>query len=162
MRLSHEVVVLLDGKQTGEKFTAFLNISPPSDGPGPHYHEREDEWFYIVEGRVSFFLNRTWTDMFPGVSDAMRKYAVDDSYSSLQKQRAEADDIESKAAPRRPRNRPASFVKRGDDFVLASKVDLIEGEPLYWLRKRSFGVPEKIHPLRQGIDENQYSHLAVK
>jgi hypothetical protein len=39
-------VVLLDGKQTGEKFTAFL--SPPGGGPGPHYHEREDEWFYIV------------------------------------------------------------------------------------------------------------------
>jgi hypothetical protein len=25
----HAVVVLLDGKQTGKKFTAFLNISPP-------------------------------------------------------------------------------------------------------------------------------------
>jgi mannose-6-phosphate isomerase-like protein (cupin superfamily) len=50
----HAVVVLLDGKQTGEKFTACLNITPPGGGPGPHYHEREDEWFYIVEGRVSF------------------------------------------------------------------------------------------------------------
>jgi glyoxylate utilization-related uncharacterized protein len=60
------VVILLDGKQTGGKFTAFLNITPPDGGPGPHYHEREDEWFYIVEGRVSFFLNDTWTDMFPG------------------------------------------------------------------------------------------------
>ena len=39
----HPVVILLDGKQTGEKFTAFLNISPPGGGPGPHYHEREDE-----------------------------------------------------------------------------------------------------------------------
>jgi hypothetical protein len=29
-------VVLLDGKQTGEKFTAFLSISPPGGGPGPH------------------------------------------------------------------------------------------------------------------------------
>ena len=62
----HAVVVLLDGEQTGEKFTAFLNISPPGCGPGLHYHEREDEWFYIIEGRVSFFLNDTWTDMFPG------------------------------------------------------------------------------------------------
>jgi mannose-6-phosphate isomerase-like protein (cupin superfamily) len=32
---------------------------------GPHYHEGEDEWFYI-EGRVSFLINGTWTDMFPG------------------------------------------------------------------------------------------------
>ena len=59
----HAVVILLDGKQTGGKFTAFLNITPPGGGPGPHYHEHEDEWFYIVEGRVSFFLNDTWTDM---------------------------------------------------------------------------------------------------
>ena len=28
----HAVVALLDGKQTGEKFTAFLNISPPGGG----------------------------------------------------------------------------------------------------------------------------------
>ena len=62
----HAVVILLDGKQTGEKFTALLNVTPPGSGPGLHYHEREDEWFYIVEGRVSFFLNGTWTDMFPG------------------------------------------------------------------------------------------------
>ena len=62
----HAVVILLDGKQTGEKFTAFLNITPPA-GPGAaFYHEREDEWFYIFEGRVSFLLNNTWTDMFPG------------------------------------------------------------------------------------------------
>ena len=62
----HSVVILLDGKQTGETFTAFLNITPPGGGPGPHYHEREDEWFYIVEGRVSFLMNGTWTDLFPG------------------------------------------------------------------------------------------------
>jgi quercetin dioxygenase-like cupin family protein len=62
----HAVVILLDGKQTGEKFTAFLNVTPPGGGPGPHYHENEDEWFYIVEGKVSFLLNGTWTDMFPG------------------------------------------------------------------------------------------------
>jgi uncharacterized cupin superfamily protein len=41
------VVILLDGKQTDQKFTASLNISPPGGGPGPHHHEREDEWFYI-------------------------------------------------------------------------------------------------------------------
>ena len=59
-------VILLDGKQTGERFTAFLSISPPGGGPGPHYHEREDEWFYIVEGRVNFFLDGTWTELSPG------------------------------------------------------------------------------------------------
>ena len=62
----HAIAVLLDGEQTGGKFTAFLNMTPPGSGPGPHYHEREDEWFYVVEGRVSFLMNGTWTDLFPG------------------------------------------------------------------------------------------------
>ena len=59
-------VILLDGKQTGERFTALLSISPPGGGPGPHYHDHEDEWFYIVEGQVDFFLNGTWTALSPG------------------------------------------------------------------------------------------------
>ena len=47
----HAIVVLLDGKQTGGKFTTFLNMTPPGGGPGPHYHEREDEWLYIIASR---------------------------------------------------------------------------------------------------------------
>jgi mannose-6-phosphate isomerase-like protein (cupin superfamily) len=65
-RGTHSVAILLDGKQTGEKFATVLVTSPPDGGPGPHYHDREDEWFYIVEGRVSFFMNGTWTDLSPG------------------------------------------------------------------------------------------------
>jgi Cupin domain len=52
-RGAHSIAILLDGKQTGEKFTTLLVTSPPGGGPGPHYHDREDEWFYIVQGRVS-------------------------------------------------------------------------------------------------------------
>jgi hypothetical protein len=76
------------------------------------------------------------------LSDALRKYEVrnDDCYSeAIQRQREEADDIESKPAPRRPR----AFVKRGNNFVPASKTDVIPGESLYWHRKRSMGVEEK-------------------
>jgi mannose-6-phosphate isomerase-like protein (cupin superfamily) len=64
----HAIAVPLDGEQTGGKFTAFLNMTPPGGGPGPHYHEREDEWFYVVEGRVSFLMNGTWTDLFPAIA----------------------------------------------------------------------------------------------
>jgi hypothetical protein len=41
-RGAHSVVILLDGKQTGEKFTTLLLISPPGAAPGSHYHDRED------------------------------------------------------------------------------------------------------------------------
>ena len=50
----HTVIVLLDGEQTGEKFTAFLNISPPGCGPGPHYHDREDEGSISSKARSVF------------------------------------------------------------------------------------------------------------
>jgi hypothetical protein len=36
----HAVIILLDGKQTGEKFTAFLNVTPAGGGPGPHYQPK--------------------------------------------------------------------------------------------------------------------------
>ena len=38
-------------------------IVPPS---AVAYRDREDEWFYVVEGQVSFLINGTWTGMFPG------------------------------------------------------------------------------------------------
>jgi hypothetical protein len=36
-----------------------------------------------------------------------------------------------------------SYVRRGSKFVPASAVELVEGEKLYWFRKRKFGQPEK-------------------
>jgi quercetin dioxygenase-like cupin family protein len=61
-----EVTVLLNGSQTGGRLTAFLERTPPGGGPPPHWHEREDEWFYVLEGCVSFFANNAWTDAHPG------------------------------------------------------------------------------------------------
>ena len=61
-----EVIVLLDGTQTGGRFTAFIEITPPGGGPPPHWHEREHEWFYVIEGRVSFLIDGRWADANPG------------------------------------------------------------------------------------------------
>ena len=36
-RGAHSVVIVLNGKQSGEKFTILLLISPPGGAPGPHY-----------------------------------------------------------------------------------------------------------------------------
>lgn len=61
-----EVTVLLSGSQTGGRFTAFLETTPPGGGPPPHFHEREHEWFYVLEGCVSFCAEGKWTDAHPG------------------------------------------------------------------------------------------------
>lgn len=62
-----EVTVLLSGAQTGGAFAMMQIVTPPGGGPPPHCHQREDEWFYVVEGRAEFWRDGTWTEV-PGGS----------------------------------------------------------------------------------------------
>ncbi|WP_193212609.1 cupin domain-containing protein [Luteolibacter marinus] len=56
----------LTGRETAGKYTAFLLETPPGSGPPPHVHEREDEWFHVLEGEVEFFANGTWSRVEAG------------------------------------------------------------------------------------------------
>lgn len=42
------------GKQTNGTFTVIDQIIQPQNGPPPHIHHREDETFYVLEGKFSF------------------------------------------------------------------------------------------------------------
>lgn len=42
------------GKETNGAFTIVDQIIQPQGGPPPHVHHREDEAFYVLEGRFSF------------------------------------------------------------------------------------------------------------
>lgn len=42
------------GKQTFGAFTLIDQIIQPQSGPPPHIHYREDEAFYVLEGKFSF------------------------------------------------------------------------------------------------------------
>lgn len=42
------------GKQTNGAFTVIDQIIRPQGGPPPHIHHREDEAFYVLEGRFAF------------------------------------------------------------------------------------------------------------
>lgn len=61
-----EVHLYLTAEETGGRFTQWLEITPPGGGPPPHYHDEEDEWFHILEGRVSFFHDGKWAEAGPG------------------------------------------------------------------------------------------------
>jgi len=48
------------GDDTGGSLCVVELTSFPHNGPPPHIHHREDESFYVIEGRFSFLLdNRT-------------------------------------------------------------------------------------------------------
>jgi mannose-6-phosphate isomerase-like protein (cupin superfamily) len=45
---------ILTGKETGGGLVIFENITQPKEGPPRHVHHREDEAFYVVEGKFLF------------------------------------------------------------------------------------------------------------
>ena len=54
----------------------FTNVTPPGGGPLPHYHLNEEEWFYVMEGRVSFLKDGQWAEVAPGGAVFMPRGAV--------------------------------------------------------------------------------------
>ncbi len=64
--LGDELIVLQGGKQTAGKFMSAILITSPGGGPPPHVHDREDEWFVLIEGRIEFWLDGVWTEAKPG------------------------------------------------------------------------------------------------
>lgn len=71
-----EAVFHLTGEQTGGAFTQWVETTPPGAGPPPHWHTNEDEWFYVLEGRVSFLTNGVWHDTGAGAAAFMPKNSV--------------------------------------------------------------------------------------
>ncbi|MGI8891156.1 MAG: cupin domain-containing protein [Chthoniobacterales bacterium] len=63
-----EVIILLDGEQTGGRQTMWLETTPPNGGPPTHFHINDDETFYVLEGRVSIFHDSHWEEIGPGGS----------------------------------------------------------------------------------------------
>ena len=64
-----EVRIHLCGRETCGRVTMFTTTTQPGGGPPPHRHDREDEWFLVVEGLVSYLVDGKWTDgCGPGTS----------------------------------------------------------------------------------------------
>jgi quercetin dioxygenase-like cupin family protein len=58
--------VMLRGEQTGNTISIMLETTPPGGGPPLHIHSREEEIFFVAEGRISYCVNGKWTEVGPG------------------------------------------------------------------------------------------------
>src|SRR4029077_4826030 len=63
-----EITMHLEGVHTGGLLSLWTTRTPPGGGPPPHYHLREDEWFLVQEGRLSFLIDGNWREVPPGTS----------------------------------------------------------------------------------------------
>jgi quercetin dioxygenase-like cupin family protein len=57
---------LVTGAESGGAYFAMEALVPPGGGPPPHIHTREDETFYLVQGRVEFRLGDRVVTAGPG------------------------------------------------------------------------------------------------
>jgi quercetin dioxygenase-like cupin family protein len=57
---------LVTGEESGGAYFVMEALVPPGGGPPPHIHTREDETFYVLEGRVEFTLGAETVTAGPG------------------------------------------------------------------------------------------------
>lgn len=56
-----------DENETDEKYSVSeWWLEPAADGPGAHFHEENDEVFYVLEGTTSFLVGDKWVDASKG------------------------------------------------------------------------------------------------
>lgn len=71
-----EVEFVITGEQSGGRLTQWIETTHPGGGPPPHYHTREDENFYVIEGSAEFFQDGEWKAVAPGTAVFMPKGVV--------------------------------------------------------------------------------------
>ncbi len=55
-RLIGELVTMkVTSEESGGAVSVWLDTIPPNVGPPPHTHQREDEWFYVLDGVFEFY-----------------------------------------------------------------------------------------------------------
>ncbi len=58
--------VMLGAKQTSNSISIMMETTLPGGGPPLHMHSREDEIFLVLEGRISYLVDETWTEVGVG------------------------------------------------------------------------------------------------
>lgn len=66
--------IVVTPAESGNTHFAFEAIEPPGGGPPLHIHTREEEFFYVLEGEVSFYVGGTITRVGPGGSAFVPRY----------------------------------------------------------------------------------------
>jgi len=58
--------VKISSHDTGGAYAVMEASTPPSSGPPLHLHQREDEWWYILEGNFLFEIDDNSVHAGPG------------------------------------------------------------------------------------------------
>jgi hypothetical protein len=56
--MGNMMTLLVNSEQTGGAFSMTEYLSKPTNEPPAHMHDREDEYFYVLEGRVDAYIGK--------------------------------------------------------------------------------------------------------
>lgn len=61
-----DMKVLLTTENTGGAFSAVVCVHQPGEGPPPHFHTGQDEYFYVLEGTYEMTVDGKTSEVGPG------------------------------------------------------------------------------------------------
>ncbi len=64
----HDIVLKLSRQDTGDTFAVGILRAQPMSGPPLHVHTREDEWFFVLQGELTFQVGAERFTAGPGTS----------------------------------------------------------------------------------------------
>jgi quercetin dioxygenase-like cupin family protein len=59
-------IVRAGGQTTGNRISVIEQLAPPGHAPPLHKHTREDEWFYVLDGELTFWSDGERSEAGPG------------------------------------------------------------------------------------------------
>jgi mannose-6-phosphate isomerase-like protein (cupin superfamily) len=62
----NDIIVKIDGEQTGGTYSVFELRVPPNVGAGLHIDKDWDEWWHVMEGTFAFTLNGKQMELSAG------------------------------------------------------------------------------------------------
>lgn len=64
--MGDQITFKVRAAETGGAFTLFEGVVAPGGGEPVHYHEREDETFWVLDGQATFLHGTIWSELGPG------------------------------------------------------------------------------------------------
>jgi len=66
--LGETIFVKLSGADTGDRYEIVEEATPPQGGPPLHLHKAQNEWLYVLEGRLLFEMDGRQVEGTAGTS----------------------------------------------------------------------------------------------